>query len=236
MFVQMFGLKKQFAVDIANSSGLLASLNLSFNLVGPGSTECEHCHLFLGDLPFFAYENAKYHARCVVCQFCATSLCPQGTTISFKIRKLEHHEGEVNPPFDFTCFKCFSKKFEDNTPCVIVASDSVTNSRFCQNSSPHSFEKCEFLGGVNWCGFCGDTFKARINLNLKSEGYICSACKYPCHIECMESVPQDCTKDANKSILHSGSPSSKVSTNVKATLRKSIGRPRKGIGSTSNVF
>jgi len=218
-------------IDINNSTGCIGSLAVNFNLVGPGSTECPHCHLFLGDLPFFTFENTRFHARCVNCQFCSTSLCGQGSTVSFKIRRIAPTEprtdGEINKEIDFTCFKCFAKKFGDDVQSIVVESGSFTNSRFILNTSPHTWEKCEFLGGVTWCGFCGETFKAKINLNLKSEGYSCSACKYACHVECMESVPHDFTKDPTKNILHSGSPSSKVSTNVKATLRKSMGGKKK---------
>jgi hypothetical protein len=39
-------------------------------------------------------------------------------------------QGSTNScPIDFSCFKCFSKKFGDSMACVIASDDSVTNSR-----------------------------------------------------------------------------------------------------------
>jgi len=220
-------------------------LIIKFELVGPGHELCPKCSLFLGDLEVFSWEEKKYHSRCVCCEFCKMKLVGTGISAPFKIRTKEFvsdssiltQSNDILKTliffdrFDFTCFKCYEKKYGDSGSCIIVDSGTgVTGSRFTINS-PHIWEKSESLSAVNWCGFCGESFLKNLNLkkNLKSDGYICTVCKYYCHTECMNSVPRDCAND-NK-IPISGESTGTMGRSIRKTLKskaKSVDS-RKGV-------
>jgi len=170
---------------------LFGTLQVMFKLTGPGSTLCPKCGFYLGFERFISWKSFMYHSLCVSCEICRARLA--GT--QFKIRS----ENDQNATF--FCNRCYDKKFGDDQNFE-QSELSTSQSRLGREmDSPHVFEKSESLPPLGKCGFCTENLK-KSNKSLKSSGYECSGCKYLCHKECVDFVPDDCTKDSKTAYLH----------------------------------
>jgi len=185
---------------------LFGHIQVSFKITGPGSTLCGKCGFYLGFDKSIQWKALSYHAPCVSCENCRTRLA--GT--SFKIR-----DGDEEI-VQFYCNRCHDKKFGDDTR--FTSSDITINAaKSGINDHPHTWEVSE-PGPMTKCGFCGDYMKTLITKG--SSGFQCTACKYPCHKECKDFIPEDCTKDSKTCIQHGFQSDS----DLKKSYRKSLSK------------
>jgi hypothetical protein len=91
----------------------------------------------------------------------------------------------------------------------LFPSGDLQCSRYNKTDSKHTWNEREFSpASLKKCGFCGESMK-------KAKGFKCASmsrvlkfvkvhlgCKYPCHGECKDNIPWDCSKDPKNPILH----------------------------------
>jgi len=196
---------------------LFGWLELEFQLKGPGASLCPKCGFFLGFEKGIEWEHQIYHATCISCENCRSRLA--GTT--YKIRK----DREVR---SFYCNRCHDKKFGDDPNFQVSTTTNVILSKLGRDfDSPHTFEETE-PGHLSRCDFCGGNLMKAKNALKGTTAYSCSGCKYHCHKECKDFIPDDCSKDAKTCISHSSTES-----DIKKGYRKSISKV-KSFGVTRN--
>lgn len=201
------------SLTATHSTGEVGAVSLRFDLAGPGAVLCPLCGLYLGSSATVLYQDRQYHERCIACERCQKPLRQAGSSSS----DLKVHEGH------FYCGRCYAKEGfgevehdDDDEEDALVRRGTLLDG-LGQNDSPHAWEPAS-LATLTACGFCGDTIGS---LSSKREGFQCSACQYPCHKQCRDLIPGNCSKDPKAQVYHA-SPGSGLKRVTKVALRKSL--------------
>lgn len=196
----------------SNAGNDVGAVSLRFDLAGPGAVLCALCGLYLGSSATVLYQERQYHERCIACERCQKPLQQAGSSSS----DLKVHEGH------FYCTRCHAKEGfgaaehdDDEEEDALVRRGTLLDG-LGQNDSPHAWEAASLA--LTACGFCGDAIGS---LSKKGEAFQCSACQYPCHKQCRELIPGNCSKDPKAQAYHA-SGGSGLKRVTKVALRKSL--------------
>lgn len=191
-------LGKPFSIQLRDTtSNAFGSIEVLFKGSGRGSELCGKCDLFIAFEKAIRWDKTVFHASCLSCQIC---MCDIGGQV-FKIRQPEFNYQSSKQSYHLFCSKCHALKYGDEGH--FHTSDGLTETRARREfESPHNWKR-EEAKPITTCSFCGEYLDASKNLLKTVSCHSCSECKYICHKECMEFVPDDCSKDPKFCTIHS---------------------------------